>query len=339
MSDGFNRLVFSYAVPEADRPMMFGPRDLVSDRVLAWHAARPSSGFEWPVYISSHVSVSGIGNLWLRGQLVEQEDLLPGYWRQQLSRTDTVAEYSIERERNLPEIVEARRCVPAPTWGWNNYGHFILDGLPRLLAARAIFRDDLFYLFRADTPTWVFGICDELGIGAERRVLFDHMTQRVRLAAGIFPAYARQGIIHPALATLIDTGGDRRTADRVFLTRRNLSALQKSARNCLNEDELADIAANEFGFRAVSPEDLSWREQVSLFRTAEAVAGLVGSALHTSLFADDRLKMAWVGFNAMAQLQISSFRSQPFAIYDDQVPVNSTYTVDAEKFRRLLGAL
>jgi hypothetical protein len=336
--EGVERIVFAPAVAERKRPPMFGPVDLASDRIKAWHASAPSDGFEWSVYLSSEISVSGIGHLWHRGELVEQDDLLPGFWRQQLSRTDTPS-FSIEHESRLPERVEERRCVPAPTWGWNNYGHFLLDGLPRLLAARTLFGEELAYLFRADTPEWVLGICDVVGIGAERRVVFDAATERVRLVSGVYPAYGRQSIIHPALSAMLDTGGERRTGARIFLTRRDLSDRQKRARHCLNEDELAEIATTEFGFQQVAPEALPWVDQVRLFRTSAVIAGLVGSALHTSIFSDHKLKMAWVGFNAMAQLQICSFRSQPFGIYDEGVVAKAGYSVDTEKFRCLLAAL
>jgi capsular polysaccharide biosynthesis protein len=123
------------------------------------------------------------------------------------------------------------------------------------------------------------------------------------------------------------------------LSRCDLPETRKAARNCTNEYNLAKIAHDEFGFNIVSPESLSFIDQITLFRTSRNVAGLIGSALHTSIFSDHKLSIAFVGLNALAQPQICRLANQRYSIYDVDIDVNGTFHVDEGKFRRLLRSL
>ena len=126
------KFLVSAACPLSSNTLRIGPDDLVSARTLSWLAHEPKSAFDWWCYTSTSISVSGIGNLWAGDQIITQADLLPNYWQDRLKSL-----FDLERERTLPIRVVAEPCIPFTIWGYDTYGHVLIDALPRLLAARA----------------------------------------------------------------------------------------------------------------------------------------------------------------------------------------------------------
>ena len=78
-------------------------------------------------------------------------------------------------------------------------------------------------------------------------------------------------------------GQERRsTAQPVYLSRRHI--LDRQARRAVSEAELEEALA-ERGVRIVSPEKLSFEDQVRLFNEHDTFIGLLGSAFHSLLYA------------------------------------------------------
>jgi capsular polysaccharide biosynthesis protein len=338
------KFLVSAACSLSSNTLRTGPDELVSARTLSWLAHEPKSAFDWWCYTSTSMSVSGIGNLWVGDQIVTQADLLPNYWHALFYQDRLKSLFDLERERSLPSRVVEEPCIPFTIWGYDTYGHVLIDALPRLLAARKLFGQNIKVLLRTDTPKWVFEICNVFGFEKNSFISFDPRAERIHLASGIFPAYGRQeGRIHPYVAHLFAHSSLPPYAPNrcgsAFLSRCDLPETRKAARNCINEYNLAKIAHDEFGFDIVSPESLSFTDQIKLFRTSRNVAGLIGSALHTSVFSDHKLSIAFVGLNALAQPQICRLANQQYSIYDVDIDVNGAFHVDESHFRRLLQSL
>ena len=69
---------------------------------------------------------------------------------------------------------------------------------------------------------------------------------------------------------------------RIYLSRRRLSR-RSHLRVCANEASI-ERRFSKYGFQIMYPEELPFSEQIRFYLSAEAIAGLSGSALHNSVF-------------------------------------------------------
>lgn len=317
---------------------------IITTNVLCWLRNLPCKSFSWECYTSTDISISGIGTMWLNGKLIVQPDLMPSHWKEFLFNSRFAHQFSAEVESELGTREFDEICMPFSIWGFDNYGHVLIDAIPRALAARHVFGDKLKFLARNDTPEWVFQMCSLMGIPKHSFELFNHRTEKVRLNRGVFPAFPRQNqCIHPFVSTLFDrycllhtTPSSQR---RLFFTRKSLSERRKQDRNCLNEGIVCNIAESEFGFEIVQPEQFSWADQISLVKSSCVLAGLAGSALHTSILSGPQTSVASIGFNALAQAQISRLRGQRYAVMNSAIPTNGDYEVNLQDLRSLLSTV
>jgi capsular polysaccharide biosynthesis protein len=80
---------------------------------------------------------------------------------------------------------------------------------------------------------------------------------------------------------LAEEGGAATAPEKIYLTR---SGLKSRERKATQELELEERLSKE-GFEIVAPEQVAFVDQVRLFNAAKWVAGMIGSAFHTCLFA------------------------------------------------------
>jgi O-antigen biosynthesis protein WbqL len=105
-----------------------------------------------------------------------------------------------------------------------------------------------------------------------------------------------------------------------------------------NENEIMRIAAQEYGFCPISPETLSWTDQVRLFANADFVVGQFGSGLHNTLFCRSGTRVGVMGFRNLVQSGISALRWQEMA-YITHSNEMSPFSVPVDQFRRMLDIL
>jgi capsular polysaccharide biosynthesis protein len=174
-----------------------------------------------------------------------------------------------------------------------HYGHTLLEFLPRLWYLKQKAGPTTKILVHCgpgleiawDTP-W---FCDLMGLIGIRKgdLISPRQTSVVRHLFIPDPTFQINGFAHPAFTAFTNWVGDNVLHDTglgeqpVFLTKRNLKS---GVINFLNEDELCR-RLEELGFRIESPEELPLGHQISLFKQKGGVSGILGSNMHTSIFA------------------------------------------------------
>lgn len=249
-----------------------------------------------------------------RGQVVTRGDFLfPDSFRHHMSARLT----NIYVEESAPRFGYLRRDASTPdelpgAWyhldsEWpDEFGHFTTEVIGRLWGWEAARRHDpgikVLTTFRHDrepkelTP-YAREVFAAMGIDAGDVVAFERPCRPERLysATSMFSSY---DYIHPDISQIWDRLADALTKDvdagaaesrRIFCTRpRELKRL------CRNSDEV-EALFGEYGFDIVSPETMTFAEQVRMFRGADVIAGFAGSALFQLAFCDEPKTVFTIG--------------------------------------------
>lgn len=195
----------------------------------------------------------------------------------------------------IPGLVEnATRFVPpgAPPaleggavflpWGATfNYGHFVIDALPSLLALeQAGLLDDLPIL----APRLTAWQRDLVALAVPDRTVRELDAPVVRLTRSTFSTsmdhflHHPNGLVSDVAARVLARAPAGHGARRVYLSRRG-----QSMRVMVGEAAFERALATR-GFAIVRPETLSAAEQVALVRDAEVLVGASGAALANAVF-------------------------------------------------------
>ncbi len=175
-----------------------------------------------------------------------------------------------------------------------HYGHFLVTTLSRIWAQSIHDRKKRKYIYHGtETPQQLF-LCDfvreifqALDIFEADLIRFDVPTLIKEIEVP-FPAFQELSYGFDIFAKTFLDLGDRLTGSRgkeksdgpVFLSKNHIAS---GVSGFLNEAEFVDSLRRE-GVEIVSPEMLSFPEQVTLFRSGRLIGGMYGSAFHTSLF-------------------------------------------------------
>jgi len=133
---------------------------------------------------------------------------------------------------------------------------------------------------------------------------------------------------------------------KIYLHRKNANAYY---RRLINEDEIVDFFRRE-GYEKVSPELLTFKEQVKLLSSASHIAGPTGAAFTNIVFAPEKCKI--LCFQA-AKLQtdpwsiIANFLNQDILLLEGEVDLNFSnvykyqqdYLISIEKIKQALKIL
>lgn len=135
-------------------------------------------------------------------------------------------------------------------------------------------------------PRWKAQILQALGVPLDD-ILWVTQEESVTVDSLIaaMPQFENPHYIDPALtetwAALFARLGDDSARDRpekIFLSRR-----ARSQRYCANTPEVEAFMVTQ-GFAVIFPEDMTFLEQVHMFRAAKIIAGFAGSALFSMMF-------------------------------------------------------
>ncbi len=248
----------------------------------------------------------------------------------------------------LPVRVVEDPCVSWTGWGTNIYGHLIVEMLPRLLMVRNALgglNPPHRYLVDLQFPKWFRAIIsDKLRLADHEIEYFYSITERILLKRGIIATQVMDNYIHPYAMQFYDQfasmfgprlGGLQ--LSKVFVTRAFLGQGHLRGNFCANEVEIAQVAANEFGFCVIAPETLPLGEQIRIFANTKILAGVYGSGLHTAIFSQPGTRVGAVGPVNSLQSIIAIAREQRM-IYMGMEP-NAMPYVDLDKFRFFLERL
>lgn len=185
-----------------------------------------------------------------------------------------------------------------------HYGHFITEGLSTFWIFEQISVEQFDYflfspfVFGTHIPEYALECLQAFGIDSRNVVIvgedaisFEEMVIPERLFCLNHSADPTLRWVYQEICRKIAPEGNQ--LEKVYVSRRHLS-LKKLTRVIANE-VLVERLFEQAGFTVVYPEELSFSEQLGLFKQVSALAGLSGSALHNSLFMRSGAKLIELG--------------------------------------------
>jgi Glycosyltransferase 61 len=322
--------------------------ELASQEIIDSHHLVPSRQARLGLGCLSNVLVSGqslVGRSWLLYRLAP---LVPSYVDDHLSRGLPVGDRKITRKQ--------RRAAPEATvlvthWNSGVYGHWLLEGMPKLLLLRDMARHlpPLRIALPASLGSWVSAWIARLLPEATIDTYDDRKTylECRTLLVPTLMVDPDHHFFHPEFGRLLVNvapplaPSGRRT--RLYVSR----VAANSFRRLSNQAEIEAIATSE-GLELVRPETLSVAEQIDVFARAELIVGEFGSAMHNSIFSPPGTTVFCLNWINGLQSRIAELKQQRVAylLPSDGVPVKfvehgalQTYHIDPLRFRQYLRKL
>lgn len=225
-----------------------------------------------------------------------------------------------------------------------NYGHWLIDTLPRVRwAKRRLGGRAAAYLVNAEASRSV--VLDSLaafGVEAGQVVFSGPEPRRFERVVYVAPMAKHAWIKHPLLLTSLreafgveeTTGGGKLYVSRNKYHRRRL----------LNEDELLELLLPR-GYRPIHPEQMTLAEQVAAFARADVVIGNLGAALSNLVFSPRGVKVFALATQTMRHdyfYDIVCHRGGEYwamqgNAVDDDPTMYSDFTIDAKAFEAALA--
>ena len=239
--------------------------------------------------------------------------------------------------------------IAAP--GYNIYGHWILDFLPRISRFRE-FTDDQLPVYREAPRPWASQLASVLLPEWPDRAIAN-AGQSLRVKQLIVPTISTvRGLLEgkscvrawtalsDRLAASHENIGDQPKSDRVYISRRNWYKLgdDRILQNAAEVEDRFEAA----GFSIVSPEKMSFNQQQAMFSNARAIAGEDGSGMHNSIFSAPGTR---VGLLAMGRINtlhtsIANALRQHITYVDTEKTENKgIYTANIKAVDRMIEQL
>jgi len=290
--------------------------------------------------------VLGDGQIIVKNQYVVEETMA-GLWhtneRGALLRIEGSRFHLTGLDLDAVETEPAQAVVVKQTLD-RNYGHWLIDTLPRVRWAQPrVGGRPAAYLVNADASREV--VLDSLaafGVDAEQVVFSGPEPRRFASVVYVAPMAKHAWVKHPLLLTsLREAFGVDETAGggRLYVSRNKYHR-----RRLRNEDELLDLLLPR-GFRLIHPEQMTLREQVAAFARADVVIGNMGAALSNLVFCPRGVKVFALATQTMRHdyfYDIVCHRGGEYwamqGVADDDEPtMYSDFTIDAEAFEAALA--
>lgn len=217
-------------------------------------------------------------------------------------------EYPVPAASSIPEV---DTCVLIAAEGYQIYGHWIVDFLPRLGMVKAAGLAGLPH-YRKPTQDWAnklaalvapgcFSLPEGLDAGLLRvkRLLVPTSVRKHGVLADrlVLSAWRSFG---ETLSREPSASGPRGPRN-IFVSRRNWSRKRGSVGQIANIENV-ERRFNRAGFVSVFPEELSFAEQRQLFADASAIAGEDGSGLHNIIFSRPGIRLGVILSNRLNTL-------------------------------------
>lgn len=177
-------------------------------------------------------------------------------------------------------------CVLCKKRGGRNYGHWLLEMLPKMhLATRHLALPGLRHVVPAADGAMapvIAGSAERLGVAAGQRIVLDHGPAWFDELVVIDGLTSHGGFMSPlvmaaldALAETVPDGGIR----KLFVTRTSVGY-----RNIANQQAVFRAAAAA-GYSAIDPGRMPLAQQIACFKGAREIVGIMGAAMTNIAFA------------------------------------------------------
>ncbi len=203
--------------------------------------------------------------------------------------------------------------------GYKVYGHWLVDFIPRVKIAQALYGHDLggaLIPLPTDTPKWALNLLSVVaGISSENIVFYDMQKENIFFSKVIVPTYAHASYhFHPAMSGFYPRPAFHKPFRKICITRKNYETETSGVLKKLVGRDLFEKYAISRGYELFAPEDFTVREQISIFREAGKIVGEYGSALHNALFSNAGVTIGMIRCPNDVQLRISALRQQPVVL-------------------------
>lgn len=348
-----------------NKPLLFP--ELASKEILEQHQWGPVQTQGIGLGFLPNALVSGKSLIGDEKSLFELGSLVPTYVDNYLRRGEPdVGDTSLAHK--------SRRFVPGVSvvlthWNSDVYGHWLLEGLPKLLLLRRLghlfpnprilvpsipppFASRLVRLVRGGGPpsnatSYVQRWADIVLPGASVET-YDPRSEYLQCEVVLSPTTLFSSPtfhFHPELVGLLDDLPILRAGRplRLYVTRKRASHYRKMS----NAAEIEGIA-QAHGLTVIAPETLSLAEQVRMFANATLIVGEFGSAMHNALFSPRSATVLCLNWINALQSRIAQFKEQRigYLLPRDGEPVKhvlgaakASYEIDPVVFRRCLAEL
>ena len=193
---------------------------------------------------------------------------------------------------DLADAQEIDECCLFSGAGFDIYGHWLVDYIPRLVSASRFVGDEAVMFATRPRAAWAQKMVEMLLPGQSARVMKE-MVGLYKVRRLLVPTSVRyENSIEPERAAecwKLYAGriGDAPAADnlpkKIVVSRRGWGRTRKLSGMLPNIEQIEDRLA-EAGFAIISPEAFSLPEQKQIFENAEVVVGEDGSGLHNTIF-------------------------------------------------------
>lgn len=294
------------------------------------------------------VLVSGqslVGRSWLLYRLAP---LTPVFVDDYLSNSLPVGDRKITRKqrKSVPEVT-----ILVTHWNSGVYGHWLLEGMPKLLLLRQIanYLPPLRIALPRSIEKWVSAWIEQILPDATIEKYDDRSTY-LHCRTLLIPTLLtdpEHHLFHPELGRLL-ANLQPPIAPNTHRARLYVSRVAPSLfRHLSNQAEIEEIAVSE-GLELVKPETLSITEQIALFARADLIVGEFGSAMHNALFSPPDATVFCLNWINGLQSRIAQLKQQRvgYLLPSNGVPMRyvegaplQSYHIDPQRFRMCLRVL
>lgn len=245
-------------------------------------------------------------------------------------------------------LSQHERVIVKQTWD-SNYGHWLVDTLPRVSNVLEVIEDaPIRYLLNGAASPEIQTLHSEslalLGVAKDsidfvdrRPTLVENAIYATPMTKPPFVKSHRAISILEELARMINREADNglEYASKIYITRNKYPR-----RNLLNE-ELVLPYIRQAGYEVIVPEKLSLKEQILTFASATHVIGNMGAAFSNLSFSPPGVKVLMLATELMVHdyfLDIVSHkRGEYWALQgvatDSSAGIGSDFTIDLEQFK------
>ena len=333
--------------PTPLRPLAVENTVWTDEWVISMHRkGSPTIPVQISAYFLRDALVFGHGYVAVRGVLVTCPDVMPAYVKSGIKN----GSYDLSSFAKLPLRTIEEPCIVYAGWGVSIYGHVLIEFIPKLhilLSANVLGETRPRLLVQDDIPEWHLAMLSvQFGLTREDFIFFEPQAERILLHQAIVPTLlSRPDGFLPATQDSILAGitackrvSGRHLPTRLYLSRSLFRGSHTRAREFIGEHLISRIAADEFGFTIVSPEQLAWPEQVSLFASATAIVGEFGSALHAAMYSQPGTRILSIVIGNITQSYIAALCGHDMAYLRVSGQLSQRFSVDATEFREIMAA-
>ncbi|WP_158810152.1 DUF563 domain-containing protein [Beijerinckia sp. L45] len=232
-----------------------------------------------------------------------------------------------------------------------NYGHWLIECLPRLAAAAAHFDLSACKFVVADRHGAMQQIYIDslvaLGLRPEQIVSIGYTPVHVDMLVYPLPITTHPWVKSPGVATFLEIMAARIARPEVTAPRRiYVSRKRGGMRRLINEAAVIAIV-ERYGFTVVYPETMAFSAQVATFRDAEIVVGNYGANLSNIVFAPRGVTLFALTTEAMQDdffWDLMDHKAGAYVSLHGKATTaapnqNSDFTIDIARFEQILGPL